>query len=286
MKRLKFLIVFLLLSYSLADSQMIVQQVSSNRYFATKLLVSGHYIYSYNYSGTGGVFRMKSDLSDNWQKMVNISGEGDMTITPRGYIVASGRNGTLLSTDSGKTWSHYYIRKPFALQALDDGSVLSGNAGRLYRIRLDIDTNISNPAIWEIIADSSLFGYDNTPRFLYRLANGRIIMHVFGAGSMEKQGIWYSDNNGQTWTRSNYTFYHLIESATDDGMGNVMVADDYGHIYLSEDTAKTWRKITRSEIGDVRDSIGYVRYVYYCPSIETWFICGRDRLFYSIDVYH
>lgn len=99
MKRLSFLAVFLFLFPHFTYAQMIAIPISPNEFVAIKLIKFWNYVYLYHYASDGGVFRMKADLTDNWTQMVVMSGEGDMTITLLDYIVASGRDGTVLSID-------------------------------------------------------------------------------------------------------------------------------------------------------------------------------------------
>lgn len=225
----KLIPVFLiLLAFNSADAQWQKNNASIN-YLVSSLRIHGLQIMA----GTaGGEIFTSINNGDNWKKSDNgmsFSGINDIAFnTTKIYAITNG-SGVYCSTDNGSSWMFIFIDNRFnitatALFVSDQKIIVGDNFGYFF---------ISN--------DNGLTWNDN-----HNIAssNGIYSLLIFddkiyaGTGG---NGIFVTQNEGITWSRVDSGLTNPVVHSLNRIGSNIIAGTDNG-IFISSDTAKTWRK--------------------------------------------
>lgn len=178
------------------------------------------------------------DNGVNWTRSIETTDAQMLCITATGRIIAANiyyQSYILCSDDNGETWSQINITgmNCGVLYVLPTGQIIASGSSGTYR-------SSDNGVSWtRLDNDSDKFYFSE----IHRTVTGRLIV-----GNANKWGIWYSDDNGETWVQSNKTNNHWSGLCTTK-TGKIIVANTENDIWLySDNDGATWSQIDSNNV--------------------------------------
>lgn len=222
---------------------------------AIKQLSSGRLVACYRFDG----IYISDDEGKTWIKVSN-NGATRFLVTSTGRILAISSTKVYYSDNDGETWTSKDLPFP-TVYAWNGVCCITANgkiiiAGDSYNIfAVSNDNGATFDTILFTSGANSAGAVLGTPRALFVTSTGRILMSPY---TDNDDGIWYSDDEGETWRESNYHSlyggmsvcpYAIIETST----GRLISYINNSKVSYSDNDGATWAFLDIRLTNNTRD---------------------------------
>ncbi len=178
-------------------------------------------------STNNGVNWIESDsgLVDKWTQDITVNSKGDI-------FVGTTLDGVLCSMDNGASWQ----RCDSGLTETNISSIAAGKDDYLFANCSvgGVFRSTNNGNSWQFI--------DNGP--LQLSFRKRLTADTIGHVCAISDHLYYSNDQGNNWTMSNFSFDAMLWEIAFDNNGHLFVSTYFGSVYRSDDYGVTWNEFS------------------------------------------